>query len=299
MLQFMKLKICLVSPQPRNTINFELENECEFLIEESFGAPSTSWISLSQNRRAKKKSLTVSSETKTVTKLQSIKRVNKRASKKPVAPQAIMKLDVAERTFDTSWNSGRSAVVNDQSQLVVSSIQQARKFACSEHKQSVDQDNEDDQEAAWENMHSEAALLEQDHRFSSESRFIIHTTQQSSFGKPVEKQRSPRIPQSKKQSEVERSKVRTRRRKNRVLVSEGSSEYGEQQCDKKTKNPREQRTDLRKMPPLRGQSVSQTLESCEDCGGNISHREDSCEQYVAEKTLIVSTEQQNSATVSQ
>ncbi|KAJ6660580.1 hypothetical protein lerEdw1_017577 [Lerista edwardsae] len=286
------------------TINFESENECEFLIEESFGAPSTSWISVSQNKQAKKRSLTVASETK-ATKLQSIKRENKRASKKPIGPQEIMKLDVAERTFDNSWIIGRTAVVNDQSQLVVSSIQQTRKYACSEDKQSVDQDNEDDQEPIRENVHSEdqVAFLEQDHRFSLESGFIIHTTQQSSFGKPVEKQRSPRISQSKKQSEVERSStkrsVRTRRTKNRVLVSEESSACGEQQCDKKTKNAHEQRTDLRKMPPLRGQKVRQTfLESSEDSDGNISHRDDSCDQYVAEKTLIVSTEQQNSATIS-
>ncbi|XP_066485298.1 centromere protein C [Tiliqua scincoides] len=299
-----------LSPQTRNTITVESDNECEFFIEESFGAPSTSWISVPQkNKQAEKKSLTVSSETKKATKLQSMKRKDKRASNKLVNPQTKMKLDVSGRTLhelpDVARISERTTVVNDQSQLVCS-IQQARKHACSEDKQSVDLEKEDDQEPTREDVHLEdqAALLEQDHSFSMESRVTIATTQQSSFDKPVKKQRSPIISQSKKQLEMERSNVkssvRTKRRKNRVLVSEESSEseHGEQQYDEQTKKPYEQRlTDLRKTPSLRGLKGTQTfLISSEDHDGIVFHKQDSPEQYIAKKTLIASSEQQNITT---
>ncbi|XP_053121722.1 centromere protein C isoform X2 [Hemicordylus capensis] len=164
------------SSMQRNTVDMEPENEWEFLIEESFGIPSTSWISVPQkNKKPEKRRLTATlSEEKKAAKQQSIKRKDKRASKKPtVAPTPIkqtkMKLtDVTERTVDefqkVSRTSGRT-LVNDQPQLFARTTQQARKQTHSKGEPSVEIHNKDSQESSRENLHLEdqAAYLEEDH----------------------------------------------------------------------------------------------------------------------------------------
>ncbi|XP_061446237.1 centromere protein C isoform X2 [Rhineura floridana] len=163
----------------RNSARVEPEDECEFLIDESFGVPSTSWISASKkNQKPKNISLISSFEGKKAAKQQNVRRKSKRASEKHVmsAPlkQTKPKLtNVAERTVDGLQNASRPneriTVVDGQSQLNINIIQKARKQMHSKKKQSIEICSEEIcSEASASRNHSKdlPLLLVKDRNFS-------------------------------------------------------------------------------------------------------------------------------------
>ncbi|XP_063158118.1 centromere protein C [Candoia aspera] len=129
----------------RNAANVELEEECEFLIEESFGASSASWISTSRKKQKpeKKRLIAVSFEGNKEAQQHNERRKDKRELGKTVMPTPVKQIkatlsNVGERTFDRLQNASRTnevmAVENVQSQLVINTTQETRKQMNSKNK---------------------------------------------------------------------------------------------------------------------------------------------------------------------
>ncbi|XP_033026746.1 LOW QUALITY PROTEIN: centromere protein C-like [Lacerta agilis] len=129
----------------RNTASIEPEDECEFVIEESFGFSSTPWNSTPQRNKKQQKVnlIAASSEGGRKAKQQSVRRQNKRTSEKLVTPAPIKQskqklINAAETTVNGMQNVSRTneriAVEGGHSQLTVNTIQKS-----SQHQRSMKQ----------------------------------------------------------------------------------------------------------------------------------------------------------------
>ncbi|KAM6453422.1 centromere protein C isoform 1-T1 [Liasis olivaceus] len=114
------------------------EEECEFLIEESFGASSASWISTSRKKQKpqKKRLIAVSFEENKEAQQHNERRKDKRELGKTIVPTPVKQIkatlsNVGEIAFDGLQNASRTnevmAVKNDQSQLAIKTTQETRK----------------------------------------------------------------------------------------------------------------------------------------------------------------------------
>ncbi|CAI5789677.1 Hypothetical predicted protein [Podarcis lilfordi] len=193
------------SSKERNTASIEPEDECEFVIEESFGLSSTSWISTSpRNKKQQKVNLiAASSEGKKRAKQQSVRRQNKRTSENLVTPAPIKQskpklINAAERTVNgmqhVSRTNERIAVEGGRLPLTVNTIQQVRKQTPSKGEPSVGICNEDCQVSASRSHARDLLFLqEQDHDFSLQPQAIVSTAQKSSQCKRSMKQSCSKV----------------------------------------------------------------------------------------------------------
>ncbi|XP_062981865.1 centromere protein C [Elgaria multicarinata webbii] len=195
--------LALLQSMQRN-INVQLE-ECEFLIEESFGGTSTSWISASQKKKQpQKNSLRAASlEGQKRTQQHSLKRKSKQVSEKLASPTSAKKIktklaNFTERDIDGLQNASRTnemmTMVDDQSKLAVSTIQEVRTQMDSKDKASIEIRNKSYQDSTNRSQSDDfAALLEEDHGFSVLPQPVINTAQHTSQSKPFVRQKSANI----------------------------------------------------------------------------------------------------------
>ncbi|XP_039225270.1 uncharacterized protein LOC120319950 isoform X5 [Crotalus tigris] len=238
----------------QNSATVKPEEECEFLIEESFELSSTSWISISRKKQKPQKKRTSASFEGNKEAQHNERRKNKKELEKKIMPIPLKEIkttlcNVGERSFDGFQNASRIkqvlAVENDKSQLVRSFVttQETRK-------------------------------------------------QQSCHNTLVKKPQLPSKKQLGTQKKKKRSLVGQMEMKNRQLVSKKSLEgdLGEHQLDKKKNlHPFKLRAELKRATP---QKVKET--SLPKPQSYVVHQEDSCEQHVAKKHSNVSVTQQNS-----
>ncbi|XP_034992345.1 centromere protein C isoform X2 [Zootoca vivipara] len=193
------------SSKERNTASIEPEDECEFVIEESYGFSSTSWISTPQSNKKRQKVdlISPSSEGGKRAKQQSVRRQDKRTPKKLVTPTPIKQskrklINSAERTVKgmqtVSRTNERIAVEGCRSPLTVNTTQQVRKRTPSKGKPSVGICNEDCQVSA-SGSHAGDVLFsqEQDHAFSLQPQAIVSPAQRSCQRKRSVKQSCSKV----------------------------------------------------------------------------------------------------------
>ncbi|KAJ7313109.1 hypothetical protein JRQ81_004379, partial [Phrynocephalus forsythii] len=142
------LKTIACSFAQQNSANVEPEDECEFLIEESFGIPSSSWISSSKKspKPRKNRSKKTPPQEKERTRQHDVNIQNKRGSQKlvtlsPVNQTEIKSTNAAKRTVDglqnVSRTDGTMSPVDEKSLLISSTVQEGRQHGLSKHDTSV------------------------------------------------------------------------------------------------------------------------------------------------------------------
>ncbi|KAF7239036.1 Histone-lysine N-methyltransferase KMT5B [Varanus komodoensis] len=171
----------------RNVIDVEPEDECEFVIEESFGVPSTFWISASQKKEKPQKNILTEASSRGEKRIKhdSVKKVGQ-ASKKLVAGTPVKQsktkvAKVAERTSDRLKNASRNkeilTMVEYQSKLAVSANKEVRKQMDSKEKASGI-NNESCGDSASRNQSEDlASLLEEGDDFSVQPQPLRNTAQ--------------------------------------------------------------------------------------------------------------------------
>ncbi|XP_078233789.1 centromere protein C [Pogona vitticeps] len=197
----------------RNASNVEPEDECDFLIEESFGMPSTSWISSSKKspKPRKDSSKTVTSQQKKGTRQHGVKSKSKRESQKPITPTPINQTEikstnVSERTDGLQNVSGTNetmSTVGEKSRLW-------RQQELSKDDTSVEINNRDSQVGSLTEDH---ASLKQNNSFLQP----IISASCSSIRKRTVKQTNSKAKPSVKMQNKEHQECGTA-----ILVSEDS-----------------------------------------------------------------------------
>ncbi|XP_042329536.1 centromere protein C [Sceloporus undulatus] len=262
----------------RNTANVEPEDDCEFLIEESFGISSKSWISASQKKKQKpqKKSLiSAPSRQKREVSQHSARKKDKRTSEKLVTPTAIKQTkmtNVAETTVDKKNISGSNKImslVDDQPLLVLNTTQKGKQKIDSKGK--VSEEISTNISTSINQTEDHAALLEEDNSFLEEPQAVLRTAERSPNSMRTVKHKHPKTKTSaEKQNEgsQERASVITASEnsqpfKNTDMCSENSVsvlkpilpvEPAEQKSSNKKSQPAKQKSSNKKSQPAKQKS---------------------------------------------
>ncbi|KAH0627076.1 hypothetical protein JD844_002459 [Phrynosoma platyrhinos] len=177
---------CLSFP-PRNTANVEPEDDCEFLIEESFGISSKSWISASQKKQKpqKKSLISTPSQQKREANQHSVRKKDKRTSEKLVTSNTIKQTkmsltNVAETTVDELRNISRTneimSLVDDQPLLLLNTTQEGKQKMHSKGKVSEEISKIS---TSINQTEDHAALLEEDDSFSEQPQPVLRIAERS------------------------------------------------------------------------------------------------------------------------
>ncbi|XP_060639303.2 centromere protein C [Anolis sagrei] len=192
----------------RNAANIDPEDDCEFLIEESFGMFSSSWISASQKKQKpqRKNVISAPSKSKKEANKPRVRKKYKKTSEKPVPPSLVNQTklkstNVAETTVDGLKNVSRTheimSLIDDQPSLVLNTFQVGRRKIHSKNMASAEISNTTPADINQTEDH--VALLEENVSASVQSQPVLRTEELSSNCKETVKHKH-----SKTKTSVER-----------------------------------------------------------------------------------------------